>query len=148
MNYELDYDQMIILDAESLAEAGIGEAYQKLLPKLREFVKEPAEVEELEDPDRPSYSVRSQGVEYAIYAPELTNEEGQSWGRATYAFFRIVNQQLEHSSRRFYAINTANDLGGMFLTESESEAARLSLQKKTDWPYIPTSEGPWFGQYH
>ena len=148
MNYELDYDQMIILDAESLAEAGIGEAYQELLPKLREFVKEPAEVQELEDTDRPSYSVRSQGVEYAIYAPVLTNAEGQSWGRATYAFFRIVNQQLEHSPRRFYAINSANDLGGMFLTESESEAARLSLPKKTDWPYIPTNEGPWFGQSH
>ena len=145
MNYKLDYDQMIILDAESLAEAGIGEAYQELIPKLREFVKEPAAVEEVEDPDRPSYSVRSQGVEYAIYAPDLADE---SWGRATYAFFRIVNQQLEHSSLRFYAINGGNELGGMFLTESESEAARLSLPKKTDWPYIPTNEGPWFGQYH
>jgi len=147
-NYKLDYGQMIILDAESLAEDGIGEAYKELLPKLREFVKEPAEVEELENPDRPSYSVRSQGVEYPIYAPEFADAEGQSWGRATYAFFRIVNQQLEHSSRRFYAINSANELGGMFLTESESEAARLSLPKKTDWPYIPTNVGPWFGQSH
>ena len=146
--YKLDYDQMIHLDAEALAEAGIGEAYQELLPKLRKFAKDPAEVEELEDPDRPSYSVRSQGVEYAIYSPELPEEEGQGWGRATYAFFRIVNQQLENSSIRFYAINGGNDLGGMFLTESESEAARLSLPKKTDWPYLPTNEAPWFGQYH
>lgn len=147
-NYKLDYDQMIILDAESLGEAGIGEAYQELLPKLREFVKDPVKVEELEDPGRPSYSVRSQGVEYAIYAPELPQEEGQSWGRATYAFFNIVNQQLVHSSVRLYAINGGNDLGGMFLTESESEAARLSLPKRTDWPYLPTNEAPWFGQYH
>ncbi|MBK9177512.1 MAG: hypothetical protein IPM46_14510 [Flavobacteriales bacterium] len=147
-NYKLDYDQMIILDAESLGEAGIGEAYQVLLPKLREFVKDPAKVEELEDPDPPSYSVRSQGVEYVVYAPELPEEGGQSWGRATYAFFRIVNQQLEHSSIRFYAINGGNDLGGMFLTESESAAARLSLPNKTDWPYLPTNEAPWFGQYH
>ena len=63
VGHELDYDRMVILDAESLAEAGIGEAYQALLPKLREFVEQPAEVEELEDSDRPSYSVRSQGVE-------------------------------------------------------------------------------------
>lgn len=146
--YELDYDQMVFLDAESLAEAGIGEAYQELLPTLKGFVQEPAEVQELVDPDRPSYSVRSQGVEYRVYAPDLPGTEYESWGRATFAFFEIVNRQLENSSHRFYAFYSGNDLGGMFLTESECEAARRTIARRSDWPYIPANDEPWFGQYH
>jgi hypothetical protein len=36
MDFELDYSQMIHLDAESLAEQGILEAYERLLPNTRE----------------------------------------------------------------------------------------------------------------
>ncbi|MDX1996342.1 MAG: hypothetical protein SF066_01380 [Thermoanaerobaculia bacterium] len=145
---KLDYEQMVLLDAESLAEVGIGEAYEELLPKLSELVSQPATIEELENSDTPSYAVRSQGQEYLIYGPDLPDSEGQSWGRATHAFFSIVNTQLETSSDKFYAINAANDLGGMFLTEEECEAARRSLPRREDWPYIPTGEAPWFGQFH
>jgi hypothetical protein len=138
---------MVLLDAERLAEGGIGEAYHELVPRLRELVEAPAEVEEIEDPDRPSYSVRSQGVEYAIDAPGLPASEGQGWGRATFALFAIVNRQLGTTKYRFYAINGGNDLGGMFLTEAECEAAKRSLPRRTDWPYLPTEEEPWFGQF-
>ena len=36
MTYRLNYDEMIMLDAEDLAETGIGQAYTALLPKLRQ----------------------------------------------------------------------------------------------------------------
>lgn len=146
--YELDYDQMVLLDAESLAETGIGEAYEELLPKLVTYVPQPAPLEEVENSEQPSYSVRSQAIEYVVYRPGLSDSEGQAWGRATFAFFDIVNRQLADSTHRFYAINGGNDLGGIFLTEAECDKARQSLPRRTDWPYIPTEEEPWFGQFH
>lgn len=147
-SFELDYDQMVLLDAESLAETGIAEAYEELLPRLARFVPEPAAVEELRDSEAASYSVRSQGIEYVVYGPGLPSSEGQAWGRATFALFDIVNRQLAGSTHRFYAIDGGNDLGGMFLTESEWDEARRSLPRRTDWPYLPTEEEPWFGQFH
>jgi hypothetical protein len=43
---------------------------------------------------------------------------------ATYALFSIVNTQLAGSPCRFYAINGGNELGGMFLTPEQCEAAK------------------------
>lgn len=149
MSFELDYDQWIHLDAEYLAEAGIAEAYQSLLPELRKYVHEPAQLEELLDNDTPRYSVKCGELEFVICGPELAEGLGDhSWGRATYAFFTIVNDQLASSPYRFYAINGGNDLGGMFLTPEQAEAAQTGLPRKQDWPYLPTDEGGWYGQYH
>ena len=143
MGFELDYDQLIFLDAEDLAEHGIGRAYQSLLPKLQQYVAHPAEIEEISDTNR--YAVKVRDRVYVIYSPEV---EDDSWPRATHAFFTIVNDQLIHSQHRLYAINGGNDLAGMFLTAAEAEAAREGLPRKTDWPYLPTAEGPWYGQSH
>jgi hypothetical protein len=148
MNVTLNYDKMLFLDAESLAEAGIREAYQSIVKLLSQYVSEPAQVEEVVDNDAPSYAVRCGDSEYVIYSPSLPEGEGQSWGRATHAFFKIINDQLAKSEYRLCAINGGNDLGGMFLTTLECEAARKSLQRKEDWPYLPTPEHPWYGQYH
>ena len=146
--FKLDYDQVIPLDAEALAEGGISQAYRSLLPKLGQYVSQPADIEEVIDDTQPSYAVRYRDREYRIYSPEREDREGESWGRATHALFSIVNDQLERSQYRFYAINGGNDLGGIFLTPSESEAARKSLPRKNDWPYLPTLGDPWYGQYH
>src|SRR5438132_1519807 len=116
MSVALDYDRWIHLDAEELAETGIGEAYESFLPELRKYVQQPARIEELIDSDAPRYSVQCGAKEFVIYEPELDDEGGGSWGRATYAFFAIVNDQLSNSEYRFYAINNGNELGGMFLT--------------------------------
>lgn len=148
MTYQLNYDEMVLLDAEDLAEMGIEKAYKALLPKLRQFVQEPTEVEDVTEINAPTYSVRSLGKEYKIYSPDLEDGDDQSWGRATYAFFSIINEQMSHANYRFYAINSGNDLGGMFLTPTECEAAIKSLENKTDWPYIPTNAHPWYGQPH
>ena len=98
--------------------------------------------------EAPSYIIRSLGKEYPIYSPDLEEGEGQSWGRATYTLFSIINEQMSQSSHRFYAINGGNDLGGIFLTPDKCEAAIKSLENKSDWPYIPANEHPWYGQHH
>ena len=147
MAFTLNYDDAIHLDAEALAEGGIAEAYEALLPHLRKFVKNPAKIEEDRDDDAPSYSVRCGGSEFEIYAPDLDEGEGNSWGRATVAFFSIVNEQLKDSTHRFYAINGGNDLFRMFLTPADAAAAQKALKNKSDWPYLPKGEEPWYGQY-
>lgn len=105
MAFTLDYDLWIHLDAEDLA------AYKRLLPELLKFVPQPAQIEEVIDNDTPTYSVRCGAKEYAIYGPDLGEEGGGSWGRATVAFFAILNEQLACTAYRFYAINGGNDLG-------------------------------------
>jgi len=89
MKFTLDYERMILLDAEDLAEAGIKRAYGSIMPRLREYVSEPAEVHEVVDNETPSYSVNCSGLEYPIYAPALLENDSQSWGRAAYALFKI-----------------------------------------------------------
>jgi hypothetical protein len=149
MAFTLNYDDAIPLDAEALAEGGIAETYERLLPELRKFVKNPAEtIEEDLDNDSPSYTVRCEGSQFVIYAPGIDGGEGNSWGRATVALFAIVYEQLKSSSHRLYAINGGNDLFGMFLTPAEASAAQKSLPNKRDWPYLPKNEEPWYGQYH
>jgi hypothetical protein len=148
MSFNLNYDDMFILDAEELAEGSIGQTYESLLPKLRKYVKNPAQIEEVLDNDTPRYSIRCRGKEFKIFAPELDEVSGNSWGRATVAFFTIVNGQLEESDCRFYAINDGNDLGGIFLTPAQAKAAQKGLPNKRDWPYLPKDEHPWYGRYH
>jgi hypothetical protein len=148
MAFALKYDDAIHLDAESLAEGGIAEGYQSVLPELRRFVPHPATLYESLDDDTPSYSVRCGDSEFDIYSPELDEQKGNSWGRATVALFSIVNEQLENSTHRFYAINGGNDLSGVFLTPAEAVAAQATLRDKRDWPYLPKDEHPWYGQYH
>lgn len=146
--FTLDYDQWIHLDAEDLAETGIVEAYERLLPELQKYVSQPARLEEVIDNGTPIYAVRCGGKDYPIYGPELEEEGGNNWGRATVAFFAIVNEQLAGTAFRFYAINGGNDLGGMFLTPAEADDARSSLPRPQDWPYLPKDEPPWYGQHH
>jgi hypothetical protein len=148
MRFKLDHDRLIHLDAEALAETGICEAYEQQLPELRKYVPQPAQVGEVSDNHTPRYSVRYKDNEYAIYGPELLEAEDNSWGRATFAFFLIINDQLAGSEHRFYAINCGNDLEGTFLTPAQARAAQDSLPNKSDWPYLPTNEPPWYGQYH
>ena len=146
--FTLDYDQMVILDAEELAEEGIAAAYARLLPKLRKYVRQPARIEDVVDDDTAAYSVRCGGREYPIYGPGLPDENGEAWDRATIAFFAFVNDQLASTPYRFYAINGGNDLGGMFLTPAQAYEARASLPRPLDWPYLPQDNSPGCGQFH
>jgi hypothetical protein len=100
---DLNYDELVILDAEALAETGLKAAYEELLPHLTKYFASAAAVTERIDNDAPY---------------------------------------------RFFAINGGNDLGGMFLTPAQAEAAKQSLPRKQDWPYLPTASKPWYGRYH
>ena len=91
---------------------GIKRAYDSMLDEFRRHGADPAEVQEFVNTDDPSYSVKFCGVEYVVYSPDLSHDG--SWGRATYAFFKIFNDQLSGSDYRLYAINGGDDLGGMF----------------------------------
>jgi len=144
----LDYEQAIHLDAEDLAEQGIGKAYERLLPELGKHVAQPAEVQEVIDDDLRSYAVRCNGEEHLIYSSNEPNSERESWGRATYFFFQVVNSQLTTTGVRFYAINGGNDLFGMFLSQEHAQAVRAGLPRKADWPYLPEFGEPWWGQSH
>lgn len=146
--YELDYNKMSFLDAENLAEQGIKEAYEELIPKLAKYVSRPAIVEEIANKDLPNYKVSSRGHIYEIYSPELKEDNGQSWGRATNVFFQIVNSQLKEKRVKFYALYNGNDLGGIFLTQEQYYLAIKTLSRKTDWPYLPELQYPWYGQSH
>ena len=147
-NADLDYDRLIQLDAENLAETGIGEAYLQLLPELQKYVSQPARVDELIDSDLPRYAIRVDGTEYVIYSADSEGSEDASWGRATYVFFKVVNDQLANTDVRFFAVDAGNDLGGLFLTPEQAEASRVTLPRPSDWPYLPEAAGPWYGQHH
>jgi len=54
--YALDYESLIHLDAEALAEGGIGEAYLALLSQLSRYIAEPLKIEEAIDAKAPRYN--------------------------------------------------------------------------------------------
>jgi hypothetical protein len=144
----LDYDSLIFLDAEALAEQGINEAYERLLPHLKKYVISPIKIEEQFSSETGSYSVKAGGETYEIYGPELEGNEVESWGRATHALFQIINKQVTSGDIRFYAINSGNDLGGMFLSQSAVEQSKVALKNRQDWPYLPDPTPPRYGQPH
>jgi hypothetical protein len=148
MSFSLNYDDLVFLDAEDLAEGGIAQAYESMLPYLRKYVQQPSQIEEITDNDAPRYAVKCGAKEFVVYEPDRDNKIGVSWGRAAFVFFTIVNDQLASSGYRFYAINGGNDLAGMFLTPAQAQAAQITLLNKRDWPYLPNDEPPWYGQHH
>jgi len=146
-SFVLNYDDMIILDAEHLGEGGIVVSYEKdIIPVLQRYVDTPVVIFESLDAEDGVYKVLSQGKTYLIASPET--EVGENWGNATVALFEIVNHQLQDSEVRFYAINGGNDLGGMFLSEEAYNLAVNTYKRKQDWPYIPRLDPPWYGQPH
>ncbi|QLS07690.1 hypothetical protein [Citrobacter freundii] len=144
----LDYEKLILLDAERLAEQGIADAYQLLLPTLREHVARPAEVREILDADLPAYTIQCNGEEYIVYSTAEPGTEVQSWGRATFFLFLIVNKQLKGTGIQFYAVDEGNNLAGIFLSQEQALLAQAAINSRTDWPYIPELNEPWYGQYH
>ncbi|HMP52079.1 MAG TPA: hypothetical protein PKD05_11060 [Candidatus Melainabacteria bacterium] len=151
MEFQIDYDEAIMLDAEEMAEQGIAEAYDLIQSKLKTYVTHPKAIEEVIDDESSSYTVKFDDQEFAIYSPDLDDKGGNSWGRATFALFSIVNSQLVNSGSgyRFFAINGGNDLLGIFLTLEQANLSRKALkQSKRDWPYLPTCEPPWYGEHH
>ena len=142
---EIDYELAISLDAEDLAEGGIGQAYEELKGELASRGVQPWELVELLDDAAGTYRVACGRGEYPIYGPHA---ELNSWGLAAFALFDIVNRQLQDSEIRLFALNGGNDLFGIFMTSAQAEHARQHLEHKSDWPYLPTLEPDWYGAFH
>lgn len=145
--WAFDWDKLIHLDAETLAEEGMKEAYDALLPTLKKYVKEPAELTEIVFANSDDYVVELKGKRWII-VDENTKTSGDAWVNAAVAFFEIVNLQLTESNRTFYAFYGSNDFSGMFLTFDEFESGRARLSEKSDWPYLPTHKGEYNGRPH
>jgi hypothetical protein len=143
---KIDYDLALHLDAEDLAEQGILDAYRELGPRLAENGLEAGPVTENDDSTAGHYSIDFDGRRYVVYGPGVAVED--AWGIATHALFDIINRQLNATGVRFYAINGGNDLCGIFLTPEQAERAKAALPRRSDWPYLPVPEPPWFGMFH
>ncbi|QGZ38812.1 hypothetical protein IP92_05205 [Pseudoduganella flava] len=131
-----DYDDILPLDAEDLAEQGILAAYREVLPHLARYCAHPIEIVEELDNDGGGYAVVAAGVRHQIHA-EDHGHDGESWARATVALFRIVNANLADSTHKFYALNGGNDLSGIFLTDEQFRLARRVYKRPSDWPWMP-----------
>jgi hypothetical protein len=105
-----------------------------------------AAVTEYQDSQTNLYSVEFDGHRYPVHGPNLAVDH--AWGLAAYALFDIINRQLAPADIRLYTINGGNDLFGIFMTPEQADRARTVLTRKSDWPYLPASEPPWFGMFH
>jgi hypothetical protein len=143
MSDPLDYDQIIQLDAEDLAEQGIRAAYVALLPSLRLHMNSPLEVTEEIDDRVASYVVVADDHRYGIWGPNLDPADG--WARAAVAFFAIVNANLRQSPYKLYALYGGNDLSGMFLSDEQYSLAHQGIERISNRPYLPVMDPPHYG---
>ena len=137
-----DVDDVILLDAEDLAEQGILEAYEQLHPQLRQYEAASVDIIEEFDEDEAVYTVFADGKRYDIRGNGV---EGDAWALATVAFFEIVNASLAGSSHRLYALYAGNDLAGIFLTDEQFRLARESIARHAHWPWTPVDHAPDYG---
>jgi hypothetical protein len=144
----IDHEKVELLDAEDLAELGIKRAYDGIVQKYPNYFPKPVPVEEKIEEDLGRYALSFGGENIRVSGGGTEEWEKYSWGRASFVFFRIINHQLRESGVTFYALYGGNDLGGVFLTDAQFQAARAELKDKRQWPYLPTEEAPWFGEPH
>lgn len=105
-------------DSESLAECG----FQQFLNKIEMFLhKQGVIIHSLQTQCNypKEYSITIDGIGYQIFSAE-ESVSADLWELATKRCFAIVNALLEQagSSERLYQMYSANDTGGVFLTEN------------------------------
>jgi hypothetical protein len=143
----LNYDDLISLDAETLAEEGIAGAYQRLLPELKNISAIPLRFMSILILKSQNTKCRVMGRS-SLYILQKSLVLKRKVGQEQHILFVIVNAQLCDSEITFFAIDADNNLSGMFLAEQEAMAARNIIKSEADWPYIPTLDAPFYGQYH
>ena len=144
----IDYETAVFLDAESLSEQGIGEAYQDLESHLTKIVKEVPDITEHFQSETGSYSIEFEGNNFHIFEPGVEKKPGRSWGLATFTLFTIVNRILKDTDQKFYALYGGHDLMGIFLSDEQFRRAKQYHHNSKESPYIPRNEHPWYGQPH
>jgi len=58
LEYELNYANLILLDAENLSELGIKEAYKEIIPLLEKYIENTIQIIEKIDSDTMHYSIQ------------------------------------------------------------------------------------------
>ena len=146
VSHELDYERLIMLDAERLFEQGMLEGYEAIIPKLKDFI-EPANMTEIFPDGTDDYLIEVQNKKYYLFNEDIAQKDiYDGWALATYTLFHVVNLQLVETDYQLYALYGANDLSGVFMTEEEVVARRRAFKDNhSEWPYIPTIEHPNFG---
>ncbi|MFM7348495.1 MAG: hypothetical protein ACKO01_03290 [Erythrobacter sp.] len=144
----IDYAKAIMLDAESLAEGGIGQAYALLIEQSTDLkvdwlpLDENFEGQEQGSDEGLSYRVTLGGKTDFVFG----SPPGQDhWAMATATFFDIVNRQLVDRPFKFYALMEGNDLQAIALTEKEFAAAKRYHAGTRYGPYLPTKTPPHYG---
>jgi hypothetical protein len=141
----IDYDEVFHLDAENLAEYGMKQSYDLLIPKLQTLGVKPKPMTEIFSQDDGRYNLYVGGKTYKVWNGEALTKNEFPWPLATAIFFETINDQLSKSEYKFYAINGDNDLHGVFLKKAEFEAAVQFHGVPYDRPYLPNREPPFFG---
>lgn len=139
----IPYDEVLNLDAETLAEVGIVQVYDEIEPVIASHGGTPDSFREIVDEQSGSYAIEHRGVVYPVSGGDIGVAQG--WGNAAAVFFEIVNRQMEGSEYRFYALDHGNGLQGVFLTDQQFAAARAFHRKGVNVPFVPTREPPMFG---
>lgn len=137
-----DEDDIVLLDAEDLAEQGILEAYEQLHPQLRLYDASDVDIVEEFDTDAATYTVFADEKRYDIRGEGVA---GDAWALATVALFDIVNAGLADSTHKFYALYGGNDLAGIFLSDEQFHTARQSIARRSHWPWMPVNQAPDYG---
>ena len=137
-----EVDDIILLDADDLAEGGILEAFEQLHPQLRQYDAADIDIAEEFDAETHTYAVLADGKRYDIRGDGVA---GDRWALATVALFDIVNASLAGSSHRFYALYGGHDLAGIFLTEDQFYQARRRIERHVHWPWTPVNHAPDYG---
>jgi hypothetical protein len=136
-------NRIIVLDAEELAEGGFQRRLVEASASLEARGFKLDHFEEIETEDG-GQDVVVNGRRYRLYdGADLAGNDDLLWTKPSLAFWQAVNDNIAPGSpEKFYLLNEANDLAGLFLDErvyrywTESPSLRPG-----DKPYAPNAVG-------
>ncbi len=144
----IDYETVIHLDAEFLAETGMAQAYEGLQKQSGDLGVRWAPMREMWDGQEKGYDggenyrVEVNGKVYPVFGSRPNDDY---WAMATATFFDVVNSQLSERPFKFYALYAGNDLHAVRLTPEQFERAKLYHKQPWNRPYIPNYTPPNYG---
>ena len=137
----IDYEQIVHLDAEDLAEGGMVEAYERITAAIADERIEWAPMTQSGE-GTPDYSIHLLGETHRVYGSSPGTDD---WAISSAVLFDAVNRQLVNLDFKVYALNGGNDLHAVALTKRQFEEAVQYHERRHDRPYLPNQEPPHFG---
>lgn len=137
----IDYEQIVHLDAEDLAEGGMVEAYERITAAIADERLEWAPMTQSGE-GTPDYSIHLLGESHRVYGYSPGTDD---WAISSAVLFHAVNRQLVDLDFKVYALMGGNDLHAVALTERQFEEALRYHKRRYNRPYLPNQEPPHFG---